>query len=75
MLKHFWTVALVAVIILAISGLFIGLGFILGQIFYFTLFEATIICLLSCLVLFGFTVTVSSLPDLYTGFDDKNDDD
>lgn len=54
MFRYFLAVIIIAAIVLLLSSLFIGLGFVLGQIFHFSLFEATLICLLTCLVLLAF---------------------
>ncbi|WP_353571038.1 hypothetical protein [Candidatus Albibeggiatoa sp. nov. BB20] len=61
-----------AMVVLLLSSLFIGLGFILGQIYHFSLFEATLICLLTSLVLFAFLLASRFFLD---GFQDDYDDD
>lgn len=73
MFRYFLAVIIMAIVVLLLSSLFIGLGFILEQIYHFTLFEATLICLLSSLVLIAFLLASRLFLDSLQ--DDEYDDD
>ncbi len=71
MFIYSFTVILIAIAILLLSSLFVGLGFILAQIYHFSLFEATLICLLTSLVL---SVSLLVIRLLLNSIEDDSDD-